>query len=314
MKFLSLFFSFFLSLLFAQSAITPIPLTSIYDEEKAELGKELFFDTILSEDGRMSCVSCHILPGNGADNVAFSVGLDGHIAKVNTPTVLNAVYNFSQFWDGRAEDLHEQALMPIFNPDELGSSIEEAIERLTKSPYKKKFSDIYADGVTQKNIADLLGEFEKALITPNSRFDQYLRGDEDALSEKEKKGYKTFQDLGCIACHNGVNIGGNMYQKIGVMVEYDYPDANTNKRALDGRYNVTLRQRDKRVFKVPSLRNIALTAPYLHDGSAKSLRDAIIEMREHQLGILEKNSEIEDIEMFLKTLNGEAPKILEEMK
>jgi len=313
MKIFLLLFSFFLSLC-GQSVIIPIPLDAVYNQEKAELGKELFFDSILSGNNSLSCVSCHQLPGNGADSVAFSMGMNRSKAKINTPTVLNAVFNFSQFWDGRAKDLHEQALMPIINPAELDSSIEEAVSRLNDSLYKEKFSLIYKDGVTKENIAEVLAEFEKALITPNSRFDQYLRGDEDALSEQEKRGYQTFQDLGCIACHNGVNIGGNMYQKIGIMIEYDHMDASIENRELNGRYNVTLRERDKRVFKVPTLRNIALTAPYLHDGSAETLRDAIIDMREHQLGILEENSEIEDIEMFLKTLNGETPKILDDMK
>lgn len=308
------FFLFFISSLYAREAIDPIPLSVPYDKEKAGLGKLLFFDSILSSDFSVSCSSCHQLPGSGANTSTFSFGMNNQATKVNTPTVLNAVFNFSQFWDGRAKDLFEQALMPIINPAELNSSIEQAVSRLNDSPYKESFSLIYKDGVTKENIADVLAEFEKALITPNSRFDQYLRGDENALNEQEKRGYQTFQDLGCIACHNGVNIGGNMYQKIGIMIEYDHMDASKENIALNGRYNVTLRQRDKKVFKVPTLRNIALTAPYLHDGSAATLRDVIIDMREHQLGILEENSEIEDIEMFLKTLSGETPKILKDMQ
>ena len=313
MKIFLLLFSFFLSLC-GESVITPIPLDAVYHQEKAQLGKELFFDKILSNDFSVSCSSCHQLPGNGAGKEAVSYGMQNQPTKVNTPTVLNAVFNFSQFWDGRAKDLHEQALMPILNPVELNSSIEQAVSRLNDSPYKKKFSLLYEDGISKENIAEVLAEFEKALITPNSRFDQYLRGNEDALSEQEKRGYQTFQDLGCIACHNGVNIGGNMYQKMGIMIAYDHMDASIENNSINGRYNVTLRERDKRVFKVPTLRNIALTAPYLHDGSAETLRDVIIDMREHQLGILEQNSEIEDIEMFLKTLNGETPKILGDTK
>ena len=297
---------------FASEPITPIPLTIPYDEEKAALGKRLFFDTILSSDNSTACVSCHQLPGSGADNKQFSIGLSGEDTKVNTPTVLNAVFNLSQFWDGRVKDLHLQALMPLFNPTELGESIEQAISRLNDSDYKEEFLKIYDDGVTKDNLADAISEFEKALITPNSRFDQYLRGNEYAISEQEKRGYKAFSDLGCISCHNGVNIGGNMYQKIGIMIEYDHIDPTKDMDPLNGRYNVTKRERDRRVFKVPSLRNIALTAPYLHDGTAATLKDAIMDMREHQLGILDESNEVEDIEMFLKTLTGEIPKILQE--
>ena len=177
-----------------------------------------------------------------------------------------------------------------------------------------KFLKIYADGVTQNNLAEVIAEFEKALITPNSRFDQYLRGDKNAITPQEKRGYKAFQEAGCISCHNGVNIGGNMYQKMGIMLPYDHTYKPQDFSVLNGRYNVTKRERDKRVFKVPSLRNIALTAPYLHDGTAETLKDVIMDMREHQLGLLDESDEVEDIEMFLKTLTGEVPEIIKEMR
>lgn len=305
---------FLLGSLYAEESITPIPLTVVYDKEKAALGKSLFFDEILSSDGSVSCASCHRLPGNGADKKAFSFGINANQASINTPTVLNSRFNFSQFWDGRAKDLHEQALQSIFNPDEMGQSIEQAIQRLSNSEYKEKFAKIYGGEIKKEYVAEVIAEFEKALITPNSRFDQYLRGDITALNEQEKKGYKAFKDLGCISCHNGVNIGGNMYQKLGTIIEYDHVDPSKDNSALEGRFNVTQRLRDKRVFKVPSLRNVALTAPYFHDGAAETLEDAIMDMREHQLGILEESDEVKDIEMFLKTLTGESPAILEGTK
>ncbi|MDQ7045271.1 MAG: cytochrome-c peroxidase [Sulfurimonas sp.] len=288
-------------------AITPIPLNPDYDKEKAALGKSLFFDQILSSDGSRSCASCHHLPGSGADNIAFSLGMSNHATSINTPTVLNARFNFVQFWNGRVETLHEQALVPLFNPKEMGESIEASIEKLNKSKYKEKFENLFPEGVTKDSIAQVIEEFEKALTTPNSRFDKYLRGDEYALNEQELRGYKAFQNQGCISCHNGVNIGGNMYQKMGIMIPYDH---TVDATSIEGRYAVTGRQRDKAVFKVPTLRNIDLTAPYLHDGSATSLRDVVLDMREHQLGILEEDKSIDDIVAFLKTLTGESPKIL----
>ena len=312
---MKIFLLFFILLTYidARNAIVPIPLTISYDKDKAAIGKELFFDKVLSNDGSISCSSCHSLPGSGADDKALSFGINAAEAKINTPTVLNAVFNLSQFWDGRAKDLKQQALQPIFNPNEMGQDLEGAIQRLKSSEYQQKFLQIYTDGVTKNNLAEVLAEFEKALITPNSRFDQYLRGNENAINSQEKRGYKAFQELGCISCHNGVNIGGNMYQKMGIMLPYDHTYIPQDFSVLNGRFNVTKRERDKRVFKVPSLRNIALTAPYLHDGTAETLKDVIMDMREHQLGLLDKSDEVEDIEMFLKTLTGEVPEIIKEM-
>ena len=292
--------------LLSMDAITPIPLTVSYDKKKAELGKSLFFDPILSYDGTVSCNSCHNLPGSGADDKPFSMGINNQLSKVNTPTVLNAGFNFVQFWDGRVKSLHAQALMPIVDPIEMGSSIEEVIERLKKSHYKNQFESITID-----TIIEAIVEFEKALTTPNSRFDKYLRGEKNALNKQELKGYKSFKTLGCITCHNGVNMGGNMYQKIGIMIPYDHAADDTS---FNGRFNVTKRLRDKGVFKVPTLRNIELTAPYLHDGTTTTLRDVVIDMREHQLGILDEDESIDDIVAFLKTLTGEQPKILNDLK
>ncbi|MDF1875375.1 c-type cytochrome [Sulfurimonas sp. SAG-AH-194-I05] len=302
-----MFLILFISLnIYAKDEITPIPLNIFYEKDKASLGKKLFFDTILSQDGTLACVTCHQLPGSGADTQSFSVGINGTKTSVNTPTVLNARFNFSQFWDGRAKNLHEQALAPVINPMELGSSIEELIAKLNASSYKKEFKKLFEEGITKDTISSVIAEFEKALTTPHSRFDKYLRGDSKALNEQEKRGYTRFKELGCISCHNGVNIGGNMYQKFGIMLPYE--------EVIGGRVHVTGRERDRDVLKVPTLRNIALTAPYLHDGSLNTLLEIIADMKEHQLGIVGADAQDRDIEAFLKTLTGETPAILEEVK
>ena len=295
------------SFLHSQEEITPIPQTIYYDKAKAELGKALFFDPILSEDGTISCASCHQLPGSGADVTPFSFGIKGREGGMNTPTVLNSVYNFVQFWDGRAATLHAQAEGPIINPVEMGESMDEIIVKLNNSAYKNKFKNIYSQHVTRENLMDCIAEFVTALITPNSRFDKYLNGDDSALNAQEKLGYKRFKKIGCISCHNGINIGGNMYQKFGTMIEYREVDKS---KTSQGRYNVTKRVRDRKVFKVPSLRNIDLSAPYLHDGSAKNLKEAIRMMRKHQLGLVKNSEDVADIEAFLKTLTGDMPEIL----
>lgn len=304
-----IYFLFFCSfVLYAQHNITPIPLNVNYDKQKAQLGKKLFFDTILSKDNTISCATCHELPGNGANQTAYSFGVNGAEGNINSPTVLNSAFNFVQFWDGRAKDLKTQALEPIENPIEMASKMSDVIKKLKKSSYKKKFNKIYKDGVTKDNLADAIAEFEIALFTPNSRFDKYLRGDEKAINEQEKRGFELFEDLGCISCHNGKLVGGNSYHRIGLFKEYK------QDKPLLGRYEITKRERDKHMFKVPSLRNIELTAPYLHDGGAKTLKKAIELMLELQLGIEPNEKYIKDIEMFLKTLTGENPKILDDMR
>jgi cytochrome c peroxidase len=303
LRFLILFYS---ALLFS-SNITPIPLHVEYDKQKAELGKKLFFDPILSKDKTISCASCHSLPGNGADVTAYSFGVNGTEGNINSPTVLNSSFNFVQFWDGRAKDLKEQALEPIINPVEMADTIPSVLKKLELSSYKEKFSKIYKDGISEENLADVIAEFEKALFTPNSRFDKYLRGDKEAINTQEKRGYELFEDLGCISCHNGVLVGGNSYHKIGLFSPYK------QDKPLLGRYSITLRERDKHMYKVPSLRNIELTAPYFHDGGAKTLKTAINFMQVLQLGISPKQEDTEDIEAFLKTLTGKSPKILEDL-
>ncbi len=301
-------FILFFVFLFAQEPIDPIPLKiKNINKEKAILGKILFFDPILSKDKKIACVSCHKPQCGGADCVQYSIGVFERIDKpMNSPTVYNAVYNCWQFWNGRAKDLKEQAMMASHDPEEMDMDKKTLEKRLNSIPkYKSLFKRVYnKDYITDDMVYDAIEEFEKTLITPNCRFDQYLRGDKNALSEKEKRGYFLFKSYGCITCHNGINIGGNSFQKLGVFIkDIKIP------RGLD-RYEVTKRKEDKYVYKVPTLRNIALTAPYFHNGSVKSLKKAIYLMGKYNLGIDIPKDDINYIEAFLKTLTGETPEIL----
>ncbi|WP_151899385.1 cytochrome-c peroxidase [Sulfurimonas hydrogeniphila] len=302
-KIIILIFSFYVTLLTANEPITPLPQSVQVNQAKAKLGQVLFFDPILSHDNTISCASCHDLHNGGDDGLKFSFGIQGQEGSVNAPTVYNAVFNFRQFWDGRAKNLQEQAIGPIENPVEMGSSFEEIIPKLKKSKYKKLFDAIYNDGITKNNITDAIAEYEKTLITPNSRFDRYLRGDKSALTQKEKEGYELFKSKGCVSCHHGENIGGNLYNKFGIFNE-------SNSEWL-GRYNITHKERDKYFFKVPSLRNIARTAPYFHDGRTYDLKKAVEIMSQYQLGRHITKEEIAKITAFLQSLNGELPKNIE---
>ena len=292
-------------LLFTKELITPIPQGIDYDMKKALLGKKLFFETKLSADNTLSCASCHIIKNGGDDDIKFSIGINGQRGNINSPTVLNTRYNFRQFWNGRASSLKIQAVGPIHNPKEMGSNFNQVILKLKKEAYyQKQFLIVFKDGITKDNIVDAIVEFEKALTTPNSRFDKYLRGDKFALSSIELEGFNLFKSLGCISCHNGVNIGGNLYQKIGILEKYQ----TTNKNL--GLYDVTGDEEDKNYFKVPTLRNISKSAPYFHDGGAKNLTDAIEIMIRLQLGRIPKRDDVIKLEKFLRTLDGEDPIIM----
>jgi len=303
-----LIFFIFINILFAIEPIVPIPKTIKYNKQKALLGKRLFFDPILSADNKVSCATCHSPAFAGADNKQFSIGVFGRIDKpMNSPTAYNAVFNCWQFWNGRAKDLKEQAEMANQDHDEMGMSPKKVEEKINKNKeYKKLFKKVYnADYITYDMVFDAIAEFEKALITPDCKFDKYLRGEVD-LNEKEKEGYFLFKSYGCITCHNGVNLGGNSFQKMGVMI--------LNKKIPRGRdrFEVTKNPDDKYVYKVPTLRNIELTAPYFHNGSVKTLKEAIKKMAYYNLGIVLKEDEIDAIESFLKTLTGKTPEILDE--
>ena len=285
-------------ILFSKELITPIPLKNEVNQKKAMLGNKLFFEVRLSKNNTISCASCHILEEGGDDNLEVSFGIDGKTGDRNAPTVLNAKFNHTQFWDGRAMTLEDQASGPIHNPVEMNSNFKEIISKLNQDQdYVILFNKIYKDGITGKNITNAIAEYESTLITPNGRFDKFLRGDKEALSKDEKKGYKLFKEYGCISCHNGVNIGGNLMQKIGVIEDFQSADK--------GRYNLTKNEEDKYYFKVPSLRNISLTSPYFHDGLTPTLKDAVAKMSYYQIGYTLSEQEIDYIVQFLHTLTGE---------
>ena len=285
----------------------PLP-AAIIDEKKnaalIALGKKLYLDPKLSVNDTISCNSCHQLNNFGVDSQPTSPGHEGKRGGRNSPTTFNAALHIAQFWDGRAKDVEEQALGPILNPIEMGMPNEAAVvDKLKKiDEYKAIFAEAFKgekDPIQYKNIGKAIGAFERTLITP-SRFDDFLKGDENALNDAEKRGLQKFVHMGCANCHNGVAIGGNSYKKIGLVEEYKTSD--------EGRFAVTGLETDKKVFKVPSLRNITKTAPYFHDGSVKTLDEAIEEMAEHQLGRKVGPGFIEDVKAFLGALTAKDSK------
>ena len=289
----------------AAEPIRPLPVKAIYDDGKAFLGKILFSDPVLSLDYSVACASCHDLNHGGADNRKVSLGVEHQTGNVQSPTVFNARFNFRQFWNGRVSTLHQQAVEPMHNPKEMHISESEILKRLNANPeYRDRFSKLYGNGpIRYPDVIDAIVEFEKALVTPNSRFDRYLRG-ETGLSELEEHGYRRFKERGCITCHNGVNIGANSYQKMGTINPYPHHDGVPDLHALNGR------QEFRNVFKVPTLRNIALTAPYFHDASASTLSEAVRMMGYYNLGMELPKEEVRAIVAFLETLTGEKPEIL----
>lgn len=289
----------------AAEPITPLPQAMALDARVVGLGRRLFHDTRLSADGSVSCASCHDLARGGTDRRGRSRGIGGAEGAINAPTVFNSGFNFRQFWDGRADSLEEQVDGPLQHPAEMGSSWPQALGRLAEdASYRNEFAAVYPDGITPANLRSALATFERSLVTPNSRFDRFLRGEAGALDEAERAGYRLFKQIGCSSCHQGVNIGGNSYQRLGVMADYFAVRGGISEADL-GRFNVTGREEDRYFFKVPSLRNVALTAPYLHDGSAKTLDEAVVIMARYQLGLRLSAADVGRIVAFLRTLTGE---------
>ncbi len=285
--------------------IEPIPRTVDLDARKVALGEMLFNDPRLSHDDTVACVSCHDLAKGGTDQLSRSVGIGGALGDVNSPTVFNSGFNFVQFWDGRAATLEDQIDGPVHNPKELASDWPEILAKLRQDrDTVSAFDRIYGDGIQSANVKDAIATYERSLITPNSRFDRFLRGDDGAITDEERAGYELFKSYRCVACHQGVNIGGNMFVKIGILGDYAADRGGVTK-ADYGRFNVTGRERDRQVFKVPSLRNVALTAPYFHDGSAETLKAAVIIMGTYQLGRPFSKNDVKRIVAFLRTLTGE---------
>lgn len=274
---------------------------------KVLLGRELFHDRALSKGSEVACASCHDISRGGADGRRFSVGVKGALGVANAPSVFNSVLNFKQFWDGRADTLADQIEGPIANPVEMGTSWPEIVEKLGKiESYKIQFGQIYPDGITHENIVDAIVAYEKSLITTGSAFDRYLRGEKAALSKTQLTGYQKFQSYGCVSCHQGANFGGNMFQAFGVMRNY-FADRGGSFPSDLGRYNVTKLEADRHVFRVPSLRNVALTAPYFHDGSTETLEEAVQVMAKYQLGRKIPKEDVAALVEFLRSLTGELP-------
>ncbi|QBF26878.1 c-type cytochrome [Pseudomonas tructae] len=285
--------------------LSPLPPVPELAPERVELGRRLFNDPRLSSDNSLSCASCHRLDQGGADNQPLSPGIDGKPLPVNTPSVFNASLNARQFWDGRAQTLEEQAHLVVQSPAEMGSDWQVVVQRIANDPgYRAGFARAYDQGVDEHSVQNALASFQRTLLTPGSRFDRYLQGDTAILSIDEKYGYQRFQEYGCIACHQGVNIGGNMLQKFGVLGDY-FKDRGNPTPADLGRFNVTGDEEDRHVFKVPSLRNVAVTAPYFHDGSAATLEAAVDVMFRYQLGRTPSDEDKALIIQFLKTLTGQ---------
>jgi cytochrome c peroxidase len=274
------------------------------ESDLVRLGRMLYFEPRLSSTGKISCNSCHPLDHYGATDTRFSIGINGHIGHRNAPTVYNAAGHFRQFWDGRAETLAEQIPEPLKNSFEMGTTPEQLASQLRAIPgYKPLFANAFpgqAQPMTMSNVASAIAEFERGLITP-SRWDRYLDGDVQALSSNEKQGARLFSNLGCIVCHTGANVGGTMYEKLGV--HSPWPNQTDH-----GRRDVTHNAADDMVFKVPSLRNVARTPPYFHDGSVESLDTAVRMMAHHQLGVDLTEEEAHSIATWLGSLTGDIPR------
>ncbi|HEC07125.1 MAG TPA: cytochrome-c peroxidase [Thiolapillus brandeum] len=270
---------------------------------QVELGKKLYFDPRLSKSGFISCNSCHNLSMGGTDNLKTSIGHKWAQGPINAPTVLNSSLNLAQFWDGRAKDLKEQAGGPIANPGEMASNHTLAVDVLKSIPgYVREFKLVFGTGkVTIDEVTQAIAEFEKTLVTPNSRFDQWLLGKKDVLTRKELAGYELFKSSGCSGCHNGPAVGGNSFQKMGLVEPY-----KTSSKA-EGLVAVSGKDADRFKFKVPTLRNVELTYPYFHDGEAETLTEAVDIMGRLQLGRKFSEAENAQIVAFLKTLTGEQP-------
>ena len=284
-----------------------LPETPPFERRAALLGRKLFDDKRLSADGSIACSSCHDLTHGGDDSRARSVGIGGRVGTINAPSVFNASLNFVQFWDGRAKTLEEQIDGPITHPSEMGSTWNDVVAKLKRDQdYAHDFGAQYADGVTAANVRSAIAAFERTLLTHDAPFDRWLRGEQDALSSQQKSGYALFKSVGCVACHQGRNVGGNMFQRFGVLGDY-FKDRGNVTQADYGRFNVTKEDSDRFVFRVPSLRNVEHTAPYFHDGSAQTLTQAVQTMVKYQLGRKLTDAQVASIVEFLKSLSGKVP-------
>lgn len=295
---------------FANEPIRPIPYKVEYDAAKAALGKVLYHDTRLSGDGTISCASCHAIETAGVDNERYSDGIYDQLGGVNAPTTFNAVFNFVQFWDGRAATLAEQAGGPPLNPVEMGSKdFDEISARIAQDKeFTRLFTEVYPEGLCQASITDAIAEYEKTLLTPDSPFDLYLKGDKNAMTAEQIEGYDIFKDFSCATCHAGVNMGGLSYELMGQRANYFEDRELTLKSGLtdgdNGRWAQTGVERDRYRFKTPSLRNVALTWPYYHDGSVETLEEAVSKMARFQVGRTMPEDKVLKVKAFLEAQTG----------
>ena len=292
----------------AGEPVRPIVAVADTDPLKVQLGFDLFHDTRLSVDNTISCASCHALDTGGVDNHQYSHGVEERLGGVNAPTVYNAVYNFVQFWDGRARTLAEQAAGPPLNPVEMAStSFDEIIAKLQGDKrYTEMFQTLYPErGITEATITDAIEEFERTLVTPNSQFDKWLLGDNEALTAEELRGYELFKENSCATCHVGINLGGESYELMGLRRHYFKERGMELTEEDNGRYKQTKNERDRHRFKVPGLRNVELTWPYYHDGSRVTMDEAVRDMALYQCDVELADADVEAIVAFLRTLTGE---------
>ena len=291
----------------ANEPVRPIDQKLEYDEAKAALGFALFHDTRLSVDNTVSCASCHALETAGVDNHQYSHGVNDQLGGVNAPTVYNAVYNFVQFWDGRAATLAEQAAGPPLNPVEMASeSFDQIIDKLkADKKFVRQFTAVYPDGLTAANLTDAIEQFERTLVTPNSAFDKWLLGDDAAITAEELEGYELFKKYDCATCHVGPNLGGLSYELMGLRRHYFAERGLELTHEDNGRYKETQQERDRHRFKVPGLRNVEHTWPYYHDGTRETLEEAVSDMGLYQSGVELTADETYRITAFLKSLTGE---------
>ena len=303
---------------YAQHALQPIPDSLATDIRKVTLGRKMYNEARVSLDGTLSCATCHVIDKGGADSrgTRTSEGIYGQFGGINAPTVLNAAFNVEQFWNGRAHTLADQAAGPPVNPVEMGDQTWEQIcERLKEdASLVAEFQSIYPEGITQATVTDAIAEYEKTLITPNDRLDQMLKGDDNALTEEEKKGLAAFMDNSCAVCHVGKTLGGQSFETLGIYEDYyaareqSNPDIvyNDDDKGLAGFTGDTA---DLHRFKVPGLRNISKTSPYFHDGTQATIEDAVRAMFRFELGVKEApESDVASISAFLRTLDGEIKK------
>lgn len=288
------------------SPIQPIPSIASIDRNWYLLGKALFNSTLLSSDNTIACSSCHLVDYGGDDGFAVSTGVKGLQGDRNSPTVLNSTFNIRQFWDGRSASLAEQVAGPIHADNEMASTWNEVIHKLSNDNYfSKTFNNISKQGITAETITLALTIYEQSLITPNAPIDLFLLGNESALSAQQKRGFEKFQSFGCITCHQGVNIGGNIMQKLGRIGEV--PDQLLQDK---GKFNYTNKETDKHIFKVPSLRNVAQTSPYFHNGSIEKLPDAVKIMAKAQLGVELSELDTQDIVALLQSFSSRPVEVL----